>query len=173
MTDFAGVARKYWVIFSIAVVDRFTYRTDFFFGTLMRFMPIVTTIFLWSAIFEGSSKGEIAGLNAYGRDAWSGCTEKDSGQTAVGGAPIGGSRQIIDLGDAGVDAGKHAGTGRGLVAEAVNGREGAAVIKRRRADVGDAGRNGDALKAGAITEHFDWDFGNTGGNGDIGQAGTL
>lgn len=66
MTGFADVARKYWVIFSIAVVDRFTYRTDFFFGTLMRFMPIVTTIFLWSAIFEGSSKGEIAGLTRDG-----------------------------------------------------------------------------------------------------------
>jgi len=66
MTAALGVARKYWVVFSIAVVDRLTYRTDFFFGTLMRFMPIVTTIFLWSAIFEGSSKKEIAGLTRDG-----------------------------------------------------------------------------------------------------------
>jgi ABC-2 type transport system permease protein len=66
MTNVAAVARKYWVIFSIAVVDRFTYRTDFLFGTLMRFMPIVTTIFLWSAIFEASSRNEIAGLTRDG-----------------------------------------------------------------------------------------------------------
>lgn len=66
MTALAKIASKYWVIFSIAIVDRFTYRTDFLFATLMRFMPIVTTIFLWSAIFEGSSKTEIAGLTRDG-----------------------------------------------------------------------------------------------------------
>ena len=66
MTGLSRVASKYWVIFSIAIVDRFTYRTDFLFGTLMRFMPIVTTIFLWSAIFEGSSQQQIAGLTRDG-----------------------------------------------------------------------------------------------------------
>lgn len=66
MTALPRLLRKYWVIFTIAIVDRFTYRTDFLFGTLMRFMPIVTTIFLWSAIFEGSSKNEIAGLTRDG-----------------------------------------------------------------------------------------------------------
>jgi ABC-2 type transport system permease protein len=53
---------KYRTIFSICLVERFTYRTDFLLGTLMRFLPIVTTIFLWSAIFEGSSRKQIAGL---------------------------------------------------------------------------------------------------------------
>lgn len=53
--------RKYWTIFVLCLTERFTYRTDFLLGTLMRFLPIVTTIFLWSAIFEGSDR-EVIGL---------------------------------------------------------------------------------------------------------------
>jgi ABC-2 type transport system permease protein len=59
-----AVASKYWTVFSISLAERLTYRTDFFLGTLMRFMPIVTTIFLWSAIFAGSSRATIAGLTS-------------------------------------------------------------------------------------------------------------
>src|SRR5687768_13720229 len=38
------ILAKYWTVFTIGVSERFTYRTDFFVGTLMRFLPIVTTI---------------------------------------------------------------------------------------------------------------------------------
>ena len=55
-------ASKYATIFGICIVDRLTYRTDFFFGTLMRFLPIVTTIFLWSAIFDGAKQSVVAGF---------------------------------------------------------------------------------------------------------------
>lgn len=58
--------RKYGTILSICLIERLTYRTDFFLGTLMRFLPIVTTIFLWSAIFAGSHQQRIAGLTANG-----------------------------------------------------------------------------------------------------------
>ena len=58
--------RKYRTVFAICVAERFAYRTDFFFGTLMRFLPIVTTIFLWSAIFKGSNQDRIAGLTMTG-----------------------------------------------------------------------------------------------------------
>lgn len=44
---------KYRTIFVLCLVERFTYRTDFFLGTLMRFLPIVTTIFLWQAVYAG------------------------------------------------------------------------------------------------------------------------
>lgn len=55
---------KYWTIFRICLIERFTYRTDFFLFTLMRFMPIITTIFLWGAVFAGSDQERIAGLTS-------------------------------------------------------------------------------------------------------------
>src|SRR5262245_33927859 len=42
------------------------YRADFFFSTLLRFLPMVTTILLWQAIYAGAGKeerGEIAGFD--------------------------------------------------------------------------------------------------------------
>lgn len=44
--------------------ERFAYRSDFVLGTLFRFLPIVTQIFLWGAIFgtmDTNSSREIAG----------------------------------------------------------------------------------------------------------------
>ncbi|MFO0948898.1 MAG: ABC-2 family transporter protein [Planctomycetota bacterium] len=58
------VASKYRTILELCLVERLTYRSDFFFGTLLRFMPIITTIFLWEAVFAGSSETKIAGLTA-------------------------------------------------------------------------------------------------------------
>lgn len=59
-------AITWWTILRIALEERLVYRADFALGTLMRFLPIITQIFLWWAVFEsiGSgdrSKGEIAG----------------------------------------------------------------------------------------------------------------
>jgi ABC-2 type transport system permease protein len=56
--------KKYRTILVICLAERLAYRTDFFFGTLMRFLPIVTTVFLWNAIFAGSGQQRIAGLTA-------------------------------------------------------------------------------------------------------------
>lgn len=42
----------WWMILRIALEERLVYRGDFALGTLMRFLPIITQIFLWSAIFE-------------------------------------------------------------------------------------------------------------------------
>ena len=42
----------WWTILRICVEERLVYRGDFALGTLMRFLPIVTQIFLWAAIFE-------------------------------------------------------------------------------------------------------------------------
>jgi len=44
----------WWTIFRICLEERLVYRGDFALGTLMRFLPIVTQIFLWYAIFEAS-----------------------------------------------------------------------------------------------------------------------
>ncbi len=58
---------KWWVIFRIALEERLAYRGDFALGTLMRFLPIVTQIFLWWAIFDaiqgGSGKGTMVGYS--------------------------------------------------------------------------------------------------------------
>lgn len=45
-------AVTWWVILRVALEERLVYRGDFALGTLMRFLPIVTQIFLWWAILE-------------------------------------------------------------------------------------------------------------------------
>jgi ABC-2 type transport system permease protein len=46
-------AQTWWIILRICLEERLVYRGDFWLGTLMRFLPIVTQIFLWGAVFEG------------------------------------------------------------------------------------------------------------------------
>lgn len=43
----------WWTILQICLEERLVYRGDFWLGTLMRFLPIVTQIFLWGAVFAG------------------------------------------------------------------------------------------------------------------------
>ena len=53
--------RTWWVILRIALEERLVYRGDFALGTLMRFLPIVTQIFLWSAVFESVARPQSDG----------------------------------------------------------------------------------------------------------------
>lgn len=48
----------WWTILRICLEERLVYRGDFALGTLMRFMPIVTQIFLWTAVFAAASSGD-------------------------------------------------------------------------------------------------------------------
>jgi ABC-2 type transport system permease protein len=50
-------AACWWTILRIALEERLVYRGDFALGTLMRFLPIVTQIFLWWAIFDTIGSG--------------------------------------------------------------------------------------------------------------------
>ena len=59
----AATFRKYAKIFRASLVERMTYRADFLLGTLLRFLPMVTTILLWRAIFNGSGQSTLAGFN--------------------------------------------------------------------------------------------------------------
>jgi ABC-2 type transport system permease protein len=52
----------WWTIFKICVEERLVYRGDFALGTLMRFLPIVTQIFLWTAVFASAGTGNIQGF---------------------------------------------------------------------------------------------------------------
>jgi ABC-2 type transport system permease protein len=51
-------ALTWWTILRISLEERLVYRGDFALGTLMRFLPIITQIFLWWAIFEAMRVGE-------------------------------------------------------------------------------------------------------------------
>ncbi len=46
-------AQTWWMILRISLEERMVYRGDFWIGTLMRFLPIVTQVFLWGAVFAG------------------------------------------------------------------------------------------------------------------------
>jgi ABC-2 type transport system permease protein len=61
-------ATTWWTILRISLEERLVYRGDFALGTLMRFLPIVTQIFLWGAVFSGlyavtEGRPEIAGYS--------------------------------------------------------------------------------------------------------------
>jgi len=51
----------WWIILRICIEERLVYRADFALGTLMRFLPIVTQIFLWGAIFTATQRDELVG----------------------------------------------------------------------------------------------------------------
>ncbi len=62
----AARAFCWWTIFRIALEERLAYRGDFALGTLMRFLPIITQIFLWWAVFESlgdASNSRLAGYS--------------------------------------------------------------------------------------------------------------
>ncbi|MFP6702978.1 MAG: ABC-2 family transporter protein [Planctomycetaceae bacterium] len=59
-------ARTNWVILKTCLEERFVYRADFAFATLVRFLPIVTQVFLWGAIYAGAAQAT-AGSNESGQ----------------------------------------------------------------------------------------------------------
>ncbi len=63
-------AATWWTILRISIEERLVYRGDFALGTLMRFLPMITQIFLWGAVFSGlaaasSGTRSIAGYSYY------------------------------------------------------------------------------------------------------------
>jgi ABC-2 type transport system permease protein len=57
--------RLYWVLFRTSTLERLMYRGDFAFATLMRFLPIITQIFLWGAIYGVREGVSTQRLNGY------------------------------------------------------------------------------------------------------------
>src|SRR6266702_6170665 len=55
-------SKKYWKIFRASLIERMVYRADFLLGTVLRFLPMITTVLLWQAVFKGSGKQELAGF---------------------------------------------------------------------------------------------------------------
>jgi len=54
-------AFTWWTFFKISIHERLIYRADFMLGTLMRFLPTLTQIFLWWAIYDVISNTDTAG----------------------------------------------------------------------------------------------------------------
>lgn len=57
--------RTHWFILKTSIAERLAYRGDFVFATLVRFLPIVTQIFLWGAIFGTFDGQSERSLNGY------------------------------------------------------------------------------------------------------------
>ncbi len=53
--------RHWWTMLRISLEERLVYRGDFMLGTLMRFLPFVTQIFLWTAVIRAMPGSAIAG----------------------------------------------------------------------------------------------------------------
>ena len=60
---FCDGLRTWFTMLAICIEERLVYRGDFILGTLMRFLPIVTQIFLWTAVFAATSTSDIAGYS--------------------------------------------------------------------------------------------------------------
>ena len=57
-----AVVRKYAKIFRASLDERMTYRGDFLLGTFLRFLPMLTTILLWQAVYASSKESNLAGF---------------------------------------------------------------------------------------------------------------
>ena len=55
--------RAWWTMLVISLEERLAYRGDFILGTAMRFLPIVTQVFLWTAVFAATTRSDIAGYS--------------------------------------------------------------------------------------------------------------
>src|SRR5215467_1121789 len=57
-----ATTHKYVNIFRASLVERMAYRGDFLLGTVLRFLPVLTTVLLWEAVFAGSGETELDGF---------------------------------------------------------------------------------------------------------------
>src|SRR5438067_13539450 len=61
-------ARKYFKIVRVSLIERLTYRGDFLIGTVLRFLPMITTILLWQAIYAGAGESEGGSMAGFSLD---------------------------------------------------------------------------------------------------------
>ena len=54
-------AQLWWSVLQLCIAERLAYRGDFVLGTTMRFLPIVTQIFLWTAVFASAGSSTLEG----------------------------------------------------------------------------------------------------------------
>lgn len=98
---FTARVRTWWIILRICIEERLVYRGDFALGTLMRFLPIVTQIFLWTAVFaavrsEDPNQQTIAGFHRDELIAYYLLTMVGRAFSSMPGLASGISRSILD-----------------------------------------------------------------------------
>jgi ABC-2 type transport system permease protein len=94
-------AATWWTVLRISFQERLVYRGDFALGTLMRFLPIVTQIFLWRAVFSavqttGGSETAIGGYTYQNMIAYYLLTMISRAFSSMPGLASGISRDIRD-----------------------------------------------------------------------------
>ena len=63
LTRLRWAVRKYAKIIRVSLIERLAYRGDFFLSTFLRFLPMVTTILLWEAIYAGAGGSDLSGFS--------------------------------------------------------------------------------------------------------------
>jgi len=90
----------YWTILCISLQERLVYRGEFALSTLMRFLPIITQIFLWQAIFSAieveRSGDTIGGYTFHGMIAYYLLTTVSRAFSSMPGLASGIARDIRD-----------------------------------------------------------------------------
>jgi len=98
---FASRTAVWWTILRISFEERLVYRGEFALGTLMRFLPIVTQIFLWKAVFSAiddphSGGNSIAGYSYQDMIAYNLLTMITRAYSSMPGVASGIARAIRD-----------------------------------------------------------------------------
>jgi len=88
--------RTWWTILRISLEERLVYRGDFMLGTLMRFLPFVTQIFLWTAVIGAVPGNSIAGYTRDDMIAYYLLTNVSRAFSSMPGLASGISRSILD-----------------------------------------------------------------------------
>ncbi len=65
LQNWLATIATWWTILRICLEERLVYRGDFALGTLMRFLPIVTQIFLWGAIYQNAALSGQTTISGY------------------------------------------------------------------------------------------------------------
>ena len=65
MTNIPSSLRIKWCILRTSIEERLVYWADFAFATLVRFLPIVTQVFLWGAIYQATGPRDTKVLGGY------------------------------------------------------------------------------------------------------------
>jgi ABC-2 type transport system permease protein len=83
----AGAVKKYLHVINIGIQNTLVYRVNFFIRAVFGLVPLMATIFLWRAVYEGKAEPEVAGYTLAGMisyyllvtivDALTGVTEDD------------------------------------------------------------------------------------------------
>jgi len=90
----------WWTLLRISIEERLVYRADFALGTLMRFLPIVTQIFLWGAVYsavaDGDGTAEVVGYSYHNMVAYYLLTMVSRAFSSMPGLASGIARDIRD-----------------------------------------------------------------------------